>query len=193
LKLFLPIFIIFLSITLIALSGCTQKSAENISPTNTPISSFYGLSAESIDGKIISMNDYKGMYVLVVNTASKCGYTYQYEQLEKLSQNYKDRLIVLGFPSNDFLWQEPASNEKIKSFCSLKFGVTFPMFAKIEVKGKNKHPIYEWLTNPELNGWNTTKPGWNFNKYLIDKNGKLIAHFDAKTDPLSEKITSLLK
>jgi len=190
----LPIFVTCLGIALIALSGCIHySSAKNALGDAGPSSSFYSLSAESIDGKTISMSNYKDKYILVVNTASKCGYTSQYEQLEKLSTQYKDSLFILGFPANDFLWQEPASNEKIKSFCSLKFGVTFPMFAKITIKGKNKHPLYEWLTNPELNGWNNEKPGWNFNKYLIDRNGKLIAHFDAKTEPLSEKITSLLK
>lgn len=157
------------------------------------LSSFYQLKAEDIDGKTISMANYKGKYVLIVNTASKCGYTGQYKQLEELYQKYQDKLVVLAFPTNDFLWQEPGSNETIKNFCSTKYQITFPLFAKITVKGKNKSPIYQWLTDPAQNGWCKTKPSWNFNKYLIGPDGNLLAHFDQKVNPLSEKITQLLK
>lgn len=184
--------ILLITVALALISGCFKKIGVNKNNTETD-SSFYSLKAKSIDGKTVSMNDYKDKYIMIVNTASKCGYTYQYEGLEKLYQKHKNKLIVLGFPSNDFLWQEPGSNEKIKTFCKINYGVTFPLFAKIAVKGKKKHPIFAWLTNPELNGWNKKSPGWNFNKYLIDTSGKLVAHFGAKAEPLSKEIETLLK
>ena len=187
--------VIALGLGVLVLAGCMQMDSESSDAQNkttkAPVS-FHTLQAQSIDGKTVKMSDYKGKYILVVNTASKCGYTYQYEGLEKLHEKYKDKLVVLGFPSNDFLWQEPGNNEKIKSFCSLNYGVTFPMFAKIEVKGKNKHQVYEWLTNPKLNGWNSSKPSWNFNKYLIDPKGNLVKHFGSKVEPLSEQIVNYI-
>ena len=185
-------FLFIVALSIIGLTGCNKKNSDLNLNTKAP-SSFFALSAQTIDDKTVSMNDYKGKYILIVNTASKCGYTSQYKDLEKLYQQHKDHLIILGFPSNDFLWQEPGSNEKIKTFCEVNYKITFPMFGKISVKDKDKHPIYQWLTNPKLNGWNSTKPGWNFNKYLIDKEGKLIAHFESKVKPLSQEITSLLK
>ena len=191
-KFFLAL-VVIIATSIICFAGCTQKNSTNVNTQTLASTSFFDLSAQTIDGKTVSMNEYKGKYILVINTASKCGYTSQYKDLEKLYQQYKDRLVILGFPSNDFLWQEPGSNEKIKTFCEVNYKITFPMFAKISVKGKDKHPLYEWLTDPKLNGWNSTKPGWNFNKYLIDKEGKLIAHFGSKVEPLSQEITSLLK
>ena len=130
--------------------------------------SFYAYSAEDINGEVISMSEYKGKKILVVNVASRCGYTPQYEGLQKLYENYGDSLVVLGFPSNDFMWQEPGSNTEIKTFCKTNYGVTFPMFSKIHVKGRKQHPIYEWLSDSKLNGWNDNSPSWNFNKYLLD-------------------------
>jgi glutathione peroxidase len=159
----------------------------------TPSQSFFDLSATDINGKKREMSEFKGKYILVVNTASKCGYTVQYKELEELSKKYSSKLVVLGFPTNDFLWQEPGTNAEIKEFCSLKFGVTFPMFEKTTTKGKNKHEIYQWLTDKTLNGWNKTKPSWNFNKYLISPDGKLLQHFGSGVKPLSPKITNLIK
>jgi len=184
--------ILFIAAIIALLPGCSKEININEKPIKTT-TSFYDLKAESIDGKAVSMSEYKGKYIMVVNTASKCGYTYQYEGLEELYQKHKDKLIILGFPSNDFLWQEPGSNEKIKTFCKINYGVTFPLFAKIVVKGKKKHPVFAWLTDHTLNGWQKKSPGWNFNKYLIDKSGKLIAHFGSKVEPLSEEIETLLK
>ena len=151
--------------------------------------SFYALSAEDINGAIISMSSFKGKKVLVVNVASQCGYTPQYEGLQTLYETYSDSLVVLGFPSNDFMWQEPGSNSEIKTFCQRTYGVTFPMFSKIHVKGRKQHPIYDWLSDSKLNGWNDENPSWNFNKYLLDEKGILIEWFGANLEPLDTMIT----
>ena len=157
------------------------------------LKSFYDFHAQDIEGNIISMNDFKGKKVLVVNVASRCGYTPQYEGLQKLYETYGDSLIVLGFPSNDFLWQEPGSNTEIKKFCQTNYGVTFPMFSKIHVKGRKQHPIYDWLSDSKLNGWNDDSPSWNFNKYLLDKNGTIIELYGADVKPLDTLITRHLQ
>ena len=165
------------------------SSAEKISDN---AKSFYALSAEDINGEIISMDAYKGKKVLVVNVASRCGYTPQYEGLQTLYEIYQGSLVVLGFPSNDFMWQEPGSNTEIKTFCQRTYGVTFPMFSKIHVKGRKKHPIYDWLSDGKLNGWNDDSPSWNFNKYLLDEKGNLIEYFGAEIEPLNTLITKHL-
>jgi glutathione peroxidase len=156
-------------------------------------SNFYDLKAITIDGQEISFEQFKGKKVLIVNVASKCGYTYQYEGLQKLHELYGSKVSILGFPANDFLFQERGSNEEIAEFCESNFGVTFQMFEKITTKGKKQSPVYHWLSNKELNGWNDQKPSWNFCKYLIDEDGKLVAFFDSKVKPLSEEIVSLIK
>ncbi len=183
--------------TLLVLTGCSQKSAtmnnQTASTVTQPLTSFYDLSATTIDGQEQSMAAYKGKYILVVNVASHCGFTPQYKELEELYKKYSSILVVLGFPANNFLWQESGSNEEIKTFCSLKYQVTFPMFAKISVKGKTMSPVYQWLTDPARNGWNKEKPSWNFNKYLIGPDGTLLAHFGSKVLPLSPDITNYLK
>ena len=158
-----------------------------------PITSFYDLEASSIFGEATKMELYKGKKILIVNVASKCGLTPQYAQLEKLYQKHSDKLIILGFPSNDFLKQEPGNNEQIASFCSTEYSVTFPLFEKAKVRGLKKHSVYDWLTDPKQNGWNKKGPSWNFTKYLIDENGKLIKRFSPKTSPLSSEITTLIK
>ena len=158
-----------------------------------PITSFYALEATSIFGETAKMDQYKGKKILVVNVASKCGLTPQYAQLEELYQEYSDNLVILAFPSNDFLRQEPGSNEEIATFCSTKFSVTFPLYEKIKVKGSKKHSVYDWLTDPKQNGWNKKGPSWNFTKYLIDENGKLVKRFSPKTLPLSDEIINLIK
>ena len=135
------------------------------------------------------MNTYKGKKVLVVNVASRCGYTPQYKGLQKLYDTYGDSLVVLGFPSNDFMWQEPGSNTEIKKFCKTNYGVTFPMFSKIHVKGRKQHPIYDWLSDSKLNGWNDDSPSWNFNKYLLNENGAIIELYGADVKPLDTLIT----
>lgn len=153
--------------------------------------SFYDFKVEAINGQEYDLSALKGKKVLVVNTASKCGLTPQYEDLEKLYQKYKENdFIIIGFPANNFLKQEPGSNEDISSFCRINYGVSFPMMAKISVKGKDIHPLYAWLTSKEQNGVGDSSVKWNFQKYLIDKNGNLVKHLSPKTKPLSEEIIS---
>jgi glutathione peroxidase len=154
--------------------------------------SFYDHYAIGIDGDTIQMANYKGKHLLIVNVASKCGYTSQYQELQDLYDKTKPNLEILGFPSNDFLWQEPGTNSEIKLFCQLNYGVTFHMFEKIHVKGKKKHPIYKWLSNDNENGWNNKTPSWNFYKYLINANGELINVFPSKINPLDSSITNLI-
>ena len=157
-----------------------------------PLTSFYNLEATSMKEEGIKMDQFKGKKILIVNVASKCGLTPQYKELEELYQKYSNNLVVLGFPSNDFLRQEPGSNEEIANFCSKNYSVTFPLFEKVRVKGSKKHAVYQWLTDPKKNGWNKKGPSWNFTKYLIDENGKLIKRFSPRTLPLSHEIISLI-
>ena len=168
-------------------SECSEENPQ------LELQSFYDFQAQDIEGNIISMNDFKGKKVLVVNVASRCGYTPQYEGLQKLYEIYGGSLVVLGFPSNDFLWQEPGSNTEIKKFCKTNYGVTFPMFSKIHVKGRKQHPIYDWLSDSELNGWNDDSPGWNFNKYLLDEKGAIIEFYGSDVKPLDMLITRHLQ
>jgi glutathione peroxidase len=155
--------------------------------------SFYELSYTSIDGKKIQMSDYKGKYVLCVNVASKCGYTPQYETLEKLYESHKDNLIIVGFPCNQFLFQEPGSEAEIATFCQKNYGVTFPLSSKLDVKGDKQDPLYSWLTMEELNGVASNDVKWNFHKFLISPEGKWMASFGSKVEPLSAEITDLIK
>jgi len=150
---------------------------------------FYEHNAKTIDGQITSMEEYRG----IVNVASKCGFTPQYEGLQRLHENYGESLAVLGFPSNDFFWQESGTNSEIQIFCKLNYGVTFQMFEKIHVKGKNQHPIYKWLSDSSLNGWNEKIPSWNFCKYLIDEKGKLLEYYNMRTAPEDTAITRHLR
>ncbi len=155
---------------------------------------FHDFTVEDIDGKTFEFSKLKGKKVLVVNVASKCGYTPQYEDLQKLYETYGgDKFEIIGFPANNFLKQEPGTNDEIKTFCSTNYGVTFPIMSKISVKGDDMHPVYKWLTSKDLNLVENSEVSWNFQKYLIDENGKLIAVFSPKTNPLDQKITSYLK
>ena len=185
--------IIFLAIgTAFLLVGFSAKKSDDSSKKSKAISSFYDLKATSIDGEEISFKKYKGKKVLIVNTASSCGYTYQYEGLQKLNDIYGKDVEILGFPANDFLFQERGSDAEIADFCEKNCGVTFQMFSKITTKGRNQSPVYTWLTNKDLNGWNEKKPTWNFCKYLIDENGNLVEFFDKSVKPMSKEITELL-
>ena len=185
--------IIFLAIgTAFLLVGFSAKKSDDSSKKSKAIASFYDLKATSIDGEEISFEKYKGKKVLIVNTASSCGYTYQYEGLQKLNDIYGNDVEVLGFPANDFLFQERGSDSDIADFCEKNYGVTFQMFSKITTKGRNQSPVYTWLTNKDLNGWNEKKPTWNFCKYLVDENGNLIEFFDKSIKPMSKEITNLL-
>ena len=175
-------FILSIMATLITLSASAQGK------------SFYDFTVTDIDGKEFSLASLKGKKVLVVNVASKCGFTPQYKELEELYEKYgPENFVIIGFPANNFLWQEPGSNEEIKQFCSLKYNVTFPMMAKISVKGKDQAPLYKWLTEKKENGVQDAPVQWNFQKFLIDENGKWAGVASPKTLPTSEEIVGWIK
>ncbi len=155
--------------------------------------SIHSFKVQGIDGKQINFASFKGKKILVVNTASKCGYTPQYEALEKVYEQYKDKLVIIGFPCNQFGGQEPGTNEEIVSFCKKNYGVTFPLADKVDVKGDKTAPIYQWLTQKAKNGLVDATITWNFNKFLLDENGKMIAYFPSNVKPDSEDILSRLK
>jgi glutathione peroxidase len=149
----------------------------------------YDFTVTTLEGADFDMSQLKGKKVLIVNTASKCGNTPQYEGLQELYEKFGgDDFVIIGFPANNFLRQEPGSNEEIREFCTINYGVTFPMMAKISVKGKDMHPIYQWLTQKELNGIADSSVKWNFQKYMVDEEGKLVGTLSPKTKPLSEEI-----
>jgi glutathione peroxidase len=152
----------------------------------------YKFKVASLDGGIIDFAGFKGKKILVVNTASECGYTPQYKDLEALYEKYKDKLVIVGFPANNFGGQEPGSNSEIKTFCEKNYGVTFPMAAKISVNGVDIAPIYQWLCNKAENGVLDATIKWNFGKFLLDEKGRLISYFPSKVTPMSEDITSKL-
>jgi glutathione peroxidase len=155
--------------------------------------SFYDFNLKTLEGKDVSLANYKGKKILIVNTASKCGFTRQYEDLQKFWEMHKDSVVVLGFPSNDFGNQEPGTSEQIGEFCKKNFGVTFQLMEKTKVKGKNKHPLFNWLSDPALNGWNDQEPSWNFCKYLISEKGELLGFYGSAVGPFSQKISDDLK
>lgn len=156
--------------------------------------SIYEYEVQSIEGETLKLSDFKGKKVMIVNTASKCGFTPQYEELQELYERYKDdNFVILGFPSNDFMKQEPGSNEEIANFCQKNYGVSFPMMSKVKVKGDDKISLYEYLTEKKLNGYQDTEVRWNFQKYLIGKNGKLEKVYYSKTKPLDEAIINWIE
>lgn len=149
--------------------------------------SLYGLKHEMGNGDMVDFAQYKGKKIVIVNTASNCGYTQQYQSLQKLYSLHKDKLVVLGFPSNDFKNQEQGSDQDIHQFCELNFGVSFPLMKKSMVlKGLNQNPVFHWLSDPALNGWNDRAPIWNFTKYLINEEGQLMHVFGPSIDPEDE-------
>lgn len=154
----------------------------------------YGFTAKSMDGHETSLAEYRGKVVMIVNVASRCGFTKQYAGLQKLFDTYKDKgFVILGFPANDFLSQEPGSNEEIMKFCQLNFGVTFPVFGKISVKGDGQHPLYQFLTdkktNPEFGG----AISWNFNKFLVSRDGRVVNRFGSRTEPLEAEVIAAVE
>ncbi|MAZ61577.1 MAG: glutathione peroxidase [Candidatus Marinimicrobia bacterium] len=154
---------------------------------------FYDYSLELIDGEKITLDKYKGKKVIIVNVASKCGYTYQYGGLQNLYEEYSDKIEIIGIPSNDFMWQEPGKNKDIQTFCSVNYGVTFPIIKKTVVKKNiNQHPIYSWLSSKQLNGWNDSEPGWNFYKYLVNEKGELVDILSSKVKPQDKKIIDFI-
>jgi glutathione peroxidase len=155
--------------------------------------SIHSFKVKSIDGGQIDFAKYKGKKIMVVNTASKCGYTPQYESLQKVYSQYKDKLVIIGFPCNQFGGQEPGSNEEIVDFCQKNYGVTFPLADKVDVKGGSQSAIYQWLTQKAKNGVLDASISWNFNKFLLDENGKMLAYFPSNVKPDNDAILTYLK
>jgi len=193
--------IIIIIVTLqISFQSCTKTTIQNSSTKTSVLKSegkidlnknIYDLSVKTMDGQEKKLSDYKGKALLIVNVASECGYTSQYEGLENLYRKYKDRgFEVLAFPSNDFGEQEPGTNDEIKAFCELKYNVTFPLFDKIKVLGDAKNPLYERLTN---NFEPLGDIGWNFEKFLIDKNGNIAGRYKSKVKPESDEIVNAIE
>lgn len=153
--------------------------------------SFYDFKMSGLTtGETINFSQYKGKKVVLLNVASKCGYTPQYADWEAFYKKHGDEVVVLGFPANNFMKQEPGSNEEIAAFCQKNYGVSFPMFEKISVKGKDQHALYQWLSEKEKNGWNEQSPGWNFCKYVVDENGELTHYFPSGVKPEDEAFKS---
>jgi glutathione peroxidase len=158
-----------------------------------PVTSVYTIPFKLINGDTADLSAYRGKKIVVVNTASDCGYTGQYEELQKLYEQRKDELVIIGFPANDFKQQEKGSNEEIASFCKKNYGVDFPLAMKTTViKSADQHPIFQWLSDQKQNGWNEQAPSWNFSKYVIDEQGKLIGYFDPGVSPLGHDFTKVL-
>jgi glutathione peroxidase len=174
----------------------TKKPEKTMSSAANTIKSekktVYDFKVNTIDGQQISLSKFKGKKILIVNVASECGYTPQYKNLQALSDQYAGKLVVVGFPANNFGGQEPGTGPQIKAFCTKNYGVTFPMMEKISVSGADMHPLYKWLSTKAENGVSDEAPKWNFSKYLIDEKGGLIKFFSSKVDPLSTEITALL-
>lgn len=183
--------IIYLFVLILLLSACKPTSKYvpvSTSDSKPNLMNIYNFEMPGLMGDTIRFSDYKGKKILIVNTASKCGLTPQYEQIEEFNKKYADKVQVIGFPANNFLSQEPGSDEEIAEFCQMNYGVTFPMGSKISVKGKDMHPLYQWLTQKEKNGKLDSDVQWNFQKYLIDENGELQAVFSPKMEVTNDEI-----
>ena len=154
--------------------------------SSNSIENFFDLKAKKLNGEEFDFNSLKGRKTLIINTASECGFTSQYYELENFFRNFKEKVNILAFPCNDFGKQEPGNSEEISSFCIEKFDITFQLMEKIKIKGNEKSPIYDWLSNPKKNGWNSDPPHWNFCKYLIDENGELIMLTNPVAKPTDE-------
>ncbi len=188
------LFIMILSMVAF-IQGCAQKKSETSKSKTQELmgTTIYNYKVEGLEGGEINFADFKGKKILIVNTASECGFTKQYADLEQLYKDYKDKLVIIGFPANNFGGQEPGTNEEIGAFCQRNYGVTFPMAAKVSVKGDDIAPIFKYLTEKELNGVKNSTILWNFTKFLIDENGRLIDTFISTTKPTDEAIIKYLK
>lgn len=180
-------------LSLILLSSCSGQNKNQIEKKNVNAmnenQSIHQFKVKDINGNLFDLAKLKGKKVMVVNTASKCGFTPQYAELQRLYEKYKDKNFeIVGFPANNFMWQEPGTNEEIASFCQKNYGVSFPMMEKISVKGKSQHPLYKFLTNKEQNAFSDLKVKWNFQKYLIDEKGFVCGVVYPKTSPMDKKI-----
>ena len=171
------------------ISTAKTTSSKKVMTTN---SSIYKIAIKSLDGSLIDLSSFKGKHVLFVNVASECGFTNQYRDLQKLSDIYTDELVVIGSPCNQFGKQEPGDASQIQTFCERNFGVTFILTKKIDVKGSTQHPLYNWLTSKDLNGIKNSSVKWNFQKYLVNQEGRLIDYYFSITKPMSSKITKYL-
>lgn len=171
----------------------TLGTVPKVASVRAPKSSLYDIQVKALDGSDLSLSSLKGKKILFVNVASKCGFTNQYEELQKLSEQEKDKLSIIGLPCNQFGFQEKGNADEIQSFCSVNYGVTFPITEKIDTKGSEQHPIYAWLTKSELNGSTDSKVKWNFQKYLVNEEGALQAIFSPKSTPLSGELLNAIK
>lgn len=186
-KLFSPIFISALALLSVASTGFKK-----VKPVILNEKSIYDFKLKTIEGQELSLSKFKGKKILIINCASECGFTPQYKNLQALHEKYGSKLVLLGFPANNFGGQEPGTGAEIKTFCTKNYGVTFQMMEKISVKGNDMHDLYKFLSTKDLNGTCNDAPNWNFCKYLIDENGKIVKFFSSKVDPLSKEITDLL-
>lgn len=173
-----------IALIIILLGGIQMTSAQSI----------FDFEVNSLAGKPVSLSSYQGKVLMIVNTASKCGFTAQYKDLQEIYDMYSERgLVILGFPANNFMNQEPGTNEEIMEFCQLNYGVSFPMFEKISVKGRDIHPLYKFLTDKETNPVHGGSISWNFNKFIISKDGKILDRFGSATKPNSEKVIAAIE
>ena len=175
----------FMSLSTIVKGIFSDKRETATAPADldAPAKSLYDFTVKSIDGKPVSLSGFKGKKVVILNVASKCGFTPQYADWEKFYKEHGDKIVVLGFPANNFMSQEPGTNEEVAAFCQKNYGVTFPMFEKVSVAGNDQAPLYKWLTTKSLNGWNDKTPTWNFCKYVINEKGELTNFFASKVKP----------
>ena len=172
----------------------TGKNTKELSGTKQPPISFYSLKAALNNGDTLDFSSLQGKKVMLVNTASDCGYTNQYSDLQKLSEQYKGRLVVIGFPANDFKEQEKGTDKEIAEFCKLNYGVSFPLMKKsVVIKSNQQNEVFRWLTESSENGWNSKQPSWNFCKYLVNENGILINYFGSSISPLSSDVTNAIR
>ena len=175
------------------LTGKNSNVFTNESPS-VPPQSLYDLYITLNNGDSVPLSNYKGKKLLLVNTASDCGYTDQYDDLQKLYEENKDKLVIIGFPANDFKEQEKGTDEEIAQFCKLNYGVTFPLAKKSSVKeGPDQNPVFQWLTDKNKNGWTSKKPSWNFSKYLVNEKGMLVNYFDPTISPTGKEVTGAIK
>ncbi len=193
--------VLLITLVMFSFLSCFNKKEKNdtnlataTEVTQTQKQSLHNFKVEALDGSEFDLASLKGKKVMVVNTASKCGLTPQYEQLQALYEEYKDdNFVIVGFPANNFLWQEPGSNKEIAAFCQKNYGVTFPMMAKISVKGGDKHPVYQFLTEKSKNGFQDSKVKWNFQKYLVNENGEIEKIIAPKTLPTDTSVVEWIK
>ncbi len=187
--------VVFLIIAVVlVVFAVTGRAAAADKPEPAEAKTIYEFTLPLLDGTPVSLASYSGKVMLLVNVASRCGFTYQYEGLQKLHTKYGAQgLVVLGFPANDFLWQEPGSNEEIAKFCTMKYSVTFPVFAKIHVTGSAQHPLYRYLTSGAGDAKLAGNISWNFNKFLVDRQGRLLARFGSRDKPEGDEIVKAIE